>query len=117
MNKLELKKRELQEKKEKQFKPETRQELNRFEKNEYCLYGLLQLLIDKKVITQMDIEKYCIQGVTIGEEIKPVKQRKENKQEEIIELSPDDEITEETTKSKSKLELAKERIRQKKGEK
>jgi len=108
MNKLELKRKQLQEQKEKkQLTPETKQELNRFEKNEYRLFGLLQLLADKGLINHNEIQEYCIEGIQV---IKPVKEKKQ--MEDIIELSPEDEIRD---KPKSKLEIMKEKIKQRKG--
>jgi hypothetical protein len=37
--------------------------LSRFNKNEFALFGLLQLLQDKEILTNEEIEQYTIEGL------------------------------------------------------
>lgn len=80
--------------------PQTKQELNRFEKNEFALFGLMQLLLDKGIINHKDLQEYSIQGIFNG------KQNRIDKpiinETETTELNPIDNKTEDN-KPLSKL--------------
>jgi hypothetical protein len=108
MNKLQMKKESLN--------PANKRELNRFELTEYCLYGFMQLLLDKGIINHKELQQYTVKGILNGKESKTIKPEIKSHTEdfEVINKESLKAIEEELNKPLTKFEKMKLK-RQKKG--